>query len=80
MADGAAGFAFDEDGVAVAVFPDFADFDDVARGFAFVPEFFSAAAVEPGFAAGQGAAQGFFVHVGEHKDFAAVGVLGDGGD
>ena len=80
MADGAAGFTLDEYGVAVAVFPDLADLDDVAGGFAFVPELLAAAAVEPGFAAGERAAQGFGVHVGEHEDFAAIGVLGNGGD
>jgi len=80
VADGAGGFALDEYGIAVAVFPDLAHLDDVPRRFAFVPEFLAAAAVEPGFAAGQGAAEGFGVHVGEHEDFARVGVLGDGGD
>jgi len=80
VADGAGGFAFDEDGVAVAVFPDFADGDDAARGGAFVPEFPAAAAVEPGLAAVQCPSEGFLVHVGQHQDFAGVGVLGDGGD
>jgi hypothetical protein len=45
-----------------------------------VPELLAAAAIEPGFAAFQGAAQGFGVHVGEHEDFTRVGVLGDGGN
>jgi len=66
VADGPGCFSLEQYCVAVAVFPDLVDGDGVARGGAFVPEFLSAAAVEPGFAAVQCPSEGFLVHVGEH--------------
>ena len=78
VADGSGWVRFDEDDVVVTVLPDFPYLEVVTGGFTFVPEFLSAAAVEPDVGAGEGAADGFLVHVGEHEDIAGVGVLDDG--
>ena len=69
----------EQDGVQVAIQVDGADPLDIAALFAFAPEFLAAAAVVDGPAGGHGLGVALGVHVGEHQDFARLGVLGDGG-
>ena len=70
----------EDERVLVAIGEDFDDFLDVAAFFAFVPEPLAAAAEVDGFAEGEGEAEGFLVHEGDHEDGAGDGVDGDGGD
>ena len=70
----------EDEGVLVAIGEDFDDFLDVAAFFAFVPEPLAAAAEVDGFAEGEGEAERFLVHEGDHEDGAGDGVDGDGGD
>ena len=70
----------EDESVLVAIGEDFDDFLDVAAFFAFVPEPLAAAAEVDGFAEGEGEAEGFLVHEGDHEDGAGDGVDGDGGD
>ncbi len=78
MAGGSGGFGFHQDGVVLTVLPHLTYLEIVAGGLSFVPELLTATAVEPDIGAGDGAADSFLVHVGEHEDIAGFGVLDDG--
>src|SRR5262245_3980081 len=69
----------EQDCVGIAVEVDAADLLDVAALLALAPELAAAAAVVDGPSGAEGLLERLAVHPGEHQDFAAVGVLGDGG-
>lgn len=77
---GAVGRAEKQEGVGVAIGADLFDFEEVAGGFAFEPEFIPGAGVEAGFAGLQRFGEGFFVHEADHEDALGLPVLNDGGD
>jgi len=77
---GALDFGVDEEAVLVAIDDDFFDDLDRPRCGAFVPEFVAASRPVIDFAGFDGFVEGFFIHVGEHGDFACFHVCRDAGD
>jgi len=80
MAGGTRRLDANQEAVRVAIGADFDHALNVARCGAFVPQFAAAARPEPGFAAFEGQAQRFGVHVRQHQDFIRISILHDGGD
>jgi hypothetical protein len=70
----------DPDRVLVAVHPHLDHALGVAGALALAPQRLTRAAIVPGLAAGDGFAQGFVVHVGDHQHVAARRIGGDAGD
>lgn len=62
----------DEQGVIIAVGPDLFYFLGVAACCAFVPKFVSGARKEPRVASFERFLIAFFIHIGEHENFAIL--------
>ena len=67
-----------KNGIIVTIEPDGADFLGVTRTFSLMPELVSASAPIVGLTCGTGFLPCFFIHIGQHKDFAACCVLCNG--
>jgi hypothetical protein len=67
----------EQDGISVAVYPDFLDELYVAGSLALSPQFLPGAAPIAGPPFSKGRLQGFAVHVREHKDRTGLYVLSD---
>jgi len=81
VAGACADLAHNEDErVLIAIGADFDNFLDVARSFAFVPDFGAGAGPINGLTEFEGEFKRFGVHVGEHERFSGVGIHGHGGD
>ena len=76
---GAIGAGLDEEGVAIAIAIHLHDVEEVAAGLALGPQALAGAAIEGDTALGLGLLEGFLVHVAEHQDLEAVGILYDDG-
>jgi hypothetical protein len=81
MADtGTDGFYADKDGIGVTVDAQVENFENVAAGFALLPELVAGTAEEDDFAGALGERESFGVHETEHEDPTGAAVLDDGGD
>ena len=68
-----------QNGVGIAIQPGLFEVKVIAGHFTFVPQVFSAAAVEPDLDTFYGTFQGARVHIAHHQHLAGVGVLSNGG-
>ena len=64
-----------QNGIAIAILADGLQPQEIARGFALVPQFLPAAAVEPDVSADQCALERLLVHIAQHQDFTIPGIL-----
>ena len=71
---------FEDEGILVTVGENLFHGLRVARGGSLVPELLTAAGEIDGLADLESLAEGFLVHVGDHKDLVGVGVLRDRDD
>jgi len=67
----------DQHCVCIAVVVDRPDFLEIAAFLTLSPQLVAAATVVTDSAGGAGFLPGLLVHVGQHQDFAVIGVLGD---
>ncbi len=71
---------FEDEGILVTVGKNLFHGLRMTRGGSLVPELLTAAGEIDGLADFEGLAEGFLVHVGDHKDLVGVGVLRDRDD
>ncbi len=70
----------DQKRILITVVQNILDALDVTRSLAFLPEFFTRSAPEPGEPRVDGSPERFGIHVGDHEDLMILPVLDNGGN
>ncbi len=78
MTDRTEGFRLNQDGIVVAVLPEFLHDKTATRGRTLVPHLLTATAPEPDVPTGNGKTHCLRVHVAQHENFIGIGILNNG--